>query len=410
MVRRQLPVHSPVPARALLEGLRAAVGSSAGHRERVESRIREHFGADGVLLTDSGTSALALSIAAAGARGAGDADLVALPAYGCYDLATAAQAAGAGAVLYDVSPRFLGPDWDSFTEAVHTDGVGCAVLAPLYGVPVDMDRARDAVSELPVTLVEDAAQGVGARYRGRPVGAWGALSVLSFGRGKGLTGGGGGALLTHGDAGRKTSGRLAYDLVRARTGWPELGAAAGQWALGRPSLYGIPSSLPFLGLGETVYHPPGPPLASMPDACLGVLAGSWEASFGEVELRRRNASRLARGVRAGDDVHGIEPPEGAEPGYLRLPVLPRGRAASRRLTGRDARMLGIERGYPRPLSRLAPFRDDVVNADADFPGAERLARDLVTLPTHGFLRERDLRRLEDRCRGPRGPAPGAVVP
>ena len=60
-----------------------------------------------LLLTDSGTSALALALQRAARERPGPA---ALPAFCCYDIATAADVAGVPFVLYDVDPETLGPD------------------------------------------------------------------------------------------------------------------------------------------------------------------------------------------------------------------------------------------------------------------------------------------------------------
>ena len=73
-----------------------------------------------------------------------------------------------------------------------------------------------------LAVVEDAAQGLGATWRGRPLGSFGDVSVLSFGRGKGWTGGVGGALLAeaveHVAAKRSKPVERAWLTVVARRG------------------------------------------------------------------------------------------------------------------------------------------------------------------------------------------------
>src|SRR5207247_2360158 len=88
----------------------------------------------------------------------------------------------------------------------------------------------------------------GGGRRGRPLGSLGVVSVLSFGRGKGWTGGRGGALLSRGGAG----GNGGNGNGGGGEGglWREAGVlalAAAQWAFARPAAYGIPASLPWLG-------------------------------------------------------------------------------------------------------------------------------------------------------------------
>ena len=381
-MRHLPPAHSPLSARALAAGVRAALGDDAS--ARVRARIARDWGARDVLLADSGTSALTLALRAAASLRPGAP--VALPAYGCYDLATAAEGAGLAAVLYDVSPRTLAPAPASFARAM--EARPCAVvIAHLYGVPVDVSAA----SMDGALVVEDAAQGAGASLRGRPAGALGSISILSFGRGKGRTGGRGGALLAHDRAGEAAVRRARLRAGGGGAGWGDVASAAALWALARPSVYGVPASLPFLRLGETIHHPPSPP-GTMSRAAAGVLAAGWEASSAECAVRRRHAARLLDACRAA----GLAVPrvsEGAEAGWLRLPVLLFGDDVERATTPL-ARRLGIMPGYPRALCDLEGFRDSIVNGIDDFAGARTLAQSLVTLPTHGLLREDDLRALE----------------
>ena len=121
---------------------------------------------------------------------------VALPAYCCYDVATAADGAGVAFHLYDLEPETLSPDLASLRRSFDA-GARSVVVAHLYGVPADLAAVRALAAEFGAIVIEDAAQGSGCEWRGRPAGAHGALGVLSFGRGKGVTGGKGGALLVN---------------------------------------------------------------------------------------------------------------------------------------------------------------------------------------------------------------------
>ena len=78
--------------------------------------------------------------------------------------------------------------WESLERALKR-GAGVVVVAPLCGIPVDWDRVGRCLAPYGALAVEDAAQGHGAEWRGLPLGGLGTLSVLSFARGKGWTGG-----------------------------------------------------------------------------------------------------------------------------------------------------------------------------------------------------------------------------
>lgn len=389
MIPRTLPpVHSPISLSALWRGWTSFGGHGDSAVSAVHRLVREWFGSREILLTDSGTSALALALKFAVASRPGR-SLVGLPAWACYDLATAADAAGAGVVLYDLDPQTLGPDWTSFDRALSAE-VAAVVVVHAYGIPVNLTEVTRRARAANILVIEDAAQAIGATIGGKRAGAVGDLGVLSFGRGKGWTGGGGGALLLNSDEPDLFLPR-PETLLPSGGGGGSVAKLTAQWMLARPSLYAIPSALPFLKLGQTIYHPPHPP-ANLGTAEAQVLLRTAPLQDREAELRRRNAGRLGRAV---TDAGAGKIPAGWDGGvasWLRLPVLP-GDAMLQRSHSQEAIRLGILPAYPTPLSRLPGF-DRVRAGDGPFPGAEELAQRLRTLPTHGGLSHSDLTRLE----------------
>ncbi|MGE3595704.1 MAG: DegT/DnrJ/EryC1/StrS family aminotransferase [Dehalococcoidia bacterium] len=374
---------------AVTAGLRASVLGDPGSevQRRVTEKLAARYGARDVLLTDSGTTALRLAILAAmgGSKGP-----VALPGYGCYDLATAAIGAGAHVALYDLDPWTLGPDLSSLGATMAATRPKAVVVAHLFGCAVDVDAVQ-AVSSGAV-VIEDAAQGAGGRLGGRPLGGIGSLSVLSFGRGKGMTGGGGGALLARDDRGLVLIGRARREVGAASTrGVGNMIAMAGQLVLGRPSLYGIPASLPFLHLGETVYQEPRVP-GRAPTASMAMLERLMDPSDLEAGTRERNATRLARSVTRSRLVEPIRVLPGSEPGYLRLPVLLRKTEETARAAA--WRRHGVTFMYPQTLKSLPALGPHLIDRGAALPGSSTLVERLLTLPTHGLLSEGDLRTLE----------------
>lgn len=389
MTLQQLPVRSPLTAGALASGLRAALGPDRVNAEgRVRALLRERYGAREVLLTDSGTSALRLALRAASETRGRD---VALPAFSCYDVGTAWLGAGVRPRLYDLDPVTLSPDRASLARALDRDAT-TVVVAYLYGIPLDWDVVDGVARDAGALVVEDAAQGVGTRWRGRRAGSLGDLSVLSFGRGKGWTGGGGGALLALTGAGEQALSVVNDAALPPASSAAALGRAAAQWIFGRPALYGLPASLPGLRLGDTVYHAPSPP-AGASDASLGILLATRALLEAEAAARRGNARELLAAVERTDGARTVRGPEAGTPGWLRLPLLADDPLADR-LDTREAAALGVMPSYPRPLYRLPPLREGLEAEEADpLEGAELLTRSLFTVPTHGLLRPGDLRAI-----------------
>jgi perosamine synthetase len=388
--RYQLPVYSPLSAAALAVGVRAAARPARNvlAQAQLTALLRARYDPQGVVLTDSGTTALTAALVGILRDRPGFS--VALPAYACYDVATAARGADAPVCLYDLDPHTLAPDLGSVRAALR-GGAAAIVVVYLYGCPLDLAELNQLAAQAGAIVIEDAAQAAGATFGGRPAGALGSLGVLSFGRGKGLTGGSGGALLAHDEAGVHVLERARGLLGAPRRGWSEVSAILAQWALARANLYALPASLPFLRLGETVFRDPRPLRAPTGASC-SVVAATWAAAAREVEVRRRHAEQLLNALRGRPGLEPIRTPPQARPGYLRLPVLA-SPSARCRAAETAARRLGIMPGYPFALCDLKGFSPHCLNRDAALSGSRLLAARLCTLPTHSRLDAGDLTKL-----------------
>ncbi len=387
-LRRLPPVQSPIGARALFA---AGAGAAAGVGDvtlydAVRAFLVTHFGADAVALTDSGTSALVLALRLAVPAGG----TVALPGYGCLDLAAAAIRAGVRVRLYDLEPATLSADLESLRRAAER-GVDAIVVTHLFGYAADLAGACAIARAVGARVIEDAAQHAGGRVGGRPLGAGGPLAVLSFGRGKGVTGGRGGALLarTGGEPASATEAvrHWAASQATSPAGWGDLARAAAQWAFGRPALYWLPASIPQLRLGETVYRPAGEP-GGLSRAAAAIVARAFSGLEAARDRRARRARWYDEHLTGAPMLRLVQPRDDTSPGYLRFPVLDDASRAPRP-------DLGIVRNYPRPLLEEPALADVVHPGEPDTPGAREIAQRLLTLPTHDDVREPDARRIAD---------------
>ena len=204
-----------------------------------------------------------------------------------------------------------------------------------------------------------------------------------------MTAGGGGALLARGRRGTNLlEGVRGHSAAGARGlgGWVRLAAQA---LLSHPLVYRVPAQLPWLGLGETPYHKPWTPRTIDTAQAAGVLSRPRPVSLiWEAEGRRRAATRLGELLQNELGIGLVQPPsgDGIQPGWLRFPVLldasHRGRVGSTR-----SNRLGVIGGdTPATLPRLPEWTS---RATGEWPGAARLAAELVTLPTHRWVRDAD---------------------
>jgi len=392
-VTRLPPVYSPLSLGAIVESLAAAARGEA-ERASLEADLAETFSADRVILTGSGTQALQLALAGVRPTNS-EGRVVAMPAYSCYDLVTAAVGAGVRVRFYDVDPVTLTPDVDSLRAVLH-DGVSAVVAANLYGYPLDASALAEACASEGVPIIEDAAQGIGTRTsRGRG-GTWGTASVLSFGRGKGWTGGGGGALLLRGDRADALSIAGTDEGRAAAAGRPSAKTAAvtfAAWLLGRPALYRIPTAVPGLGLGETRYRPPQP-AGSISGFSAALVRRTAGPAIEAIEARREVADLYRQALhRSRARFDACDPAGGRRRAtYLRFPVLAGddARAARTAVLGRD---LGVAPGYPLALPDLPEAGSLTLPSRTSLSGSRELAARLVTLPTHRWAGPAAVRRI-----------------
>ena len=157
-----------------------------------ESALTKHSGAKYVLAVSSGTAALHTSLAA---LGVGPGDEVILPAWSWYACYNAILMTGALPVFAETDES-LNIDPDDMERKITAQTKAIMVLH-LYGAAAGMDRILEIARRRNVKVLEDAAQGVGAEYRGRPLGTLGEMGIYSFQISKTITSGEGGAVMTN---------------------------------------------------------------------------------------------------------------------------------------------------------------------------------------------------------------------
>ena len=385
--RWQPPAFAPVAKAALWRALSTAASSDTDPRPALAARLEKRFNASVVHLADSGTSALQIAIRLA--RVSAGEGPVALPAYACFDVGAAAVGACAPIALYDVDPATLAPDLDSLTAALAA-GARIVVVAPIAGIPVPWDEVVKCASAFGAMVVEDAAQCHGARWRDRPLGTLAGVSVLSFGRGKGWTGGRGGAVLVRDRVLAEYSRGLPLPAPSMRSEVSAVGVAAAMRLFAHPRRYAVPAHVPWLHLGETRYREPAPLAGMSRSAAALVLANETDADA-EAAHRRTNARALLESLAERPDAADpIVVSADSRPGYLRLPL--RLRRGAQVVHGPGGERHGILTGYPSTLAELPAVRSWLRVAGA-VPGARALVRELVTVPTHSLTTYHDRRAI-----------------
>jgi dTDP-4-amino-4,6-dideoxygalactose transaminase len=155
--------------------------------------LEERIGSPKALLTHSCTAALEM---AAILSGVGPGDEVIMPSFTFVSTANAFTLRGATPVFVDIRADTLNLD-ETRIEAAITPRTKAIVPVHYAGVGCDMDAIMDIAARHDLLVIEDAAQGLIAGIRGRPLGGIGHLAALSFHETKNIISGEGGALLVN---------------------------------------------------------------------------------------------------------------------------------------------------------------------------------------------------------------------
>lgn len=369
-----------------------AISDPGGSLARFRSALAERWSAtQACYLVSSGRAALALTLMAA--RRLSERRRVILPAYSCPTVVQSIQTAGLEPVFCDVSPVTL--DLERQALGWLSDPKPLAILPThLYGLAVDIRDLLALGQAQGIYIIEDAAQAFGARVNGKMAGCLGEAGFYSLGRGKCLPAGHGGAITARGEFAAAIA-----ETIDAHTP-PQIKRGAG--ALVAFLMYGALTHP--LGWWFVVRTPLNPASAGMNAAKLppirldrmaAVPAGLGRSVLDRLDsaqaIARRNAAVMMERLAGYRFVSFIEPPRSAEPVFLRLPILVNGEERAKALFERLRRAgIGVSRSYYHTLPELFPELSTRANA---YPGAERLAKCLLTLPTHPFMNEEDLGKI-----------------
>jgi dTDP-4-amino-4,6-dideoxygalactose transaminase len=164
-----------------------------------EAELARRVGVAHAVALSSGTAGLHLALQLLGVQPDDD---VLVPSFTFVATAAAVTYLGARPVLVDCSSSNWTMDADRVAEDMAARArtghlPGAVVAVDLYGQCADYDRLTALCDQFEVPLVSDAAEALGATYRGRPAGSFGAAAVFSFNGNKIITTSGGGMLVSH---------------------------------------------------------------------------------------------------------------------------------------------------------------------------------------------------------------------
>jgi dTDP-3-amino-3,4,6-trideoxy-alpha-D-glucose transaminase len=307
--------------------------------EAFERELAARLEAREAVAVASGTEAIQLALEAIGV-GPGD-EVITSPLTAAFT-ALAVMRAGARVVFADLDPLTLNVAPEAVERSL-TPRTRALLPVHLYGHPADLDPLHDIARRRSVTLVEDACQAIGARYKGRPVGALSGIGALSFYPTKNLGAFGDGGAVVVQDA------AVGARLRRLRNG----------------------------GQGEKYCHEVAGINSRLDEMQAAVLRLKLRHLEAWTERRRALAARYLAGLHGTGIELPIEQPWAQAVWHLFVVRHPRRDALAAALFERG---IGTLVHYPIPLHLQPAFAGTGVRGD--FPVAERATREILSLPLY----------------------------
>lgn len=245
MIDVRIPLSNPditeLEIEAVVRVLRTSRLSLGPQLLAFEQAMASYVGTGYAAALSSGTAGLHLGLQALGIR---EGDEVILPSFTFIAAANAILYQRATPVFVDIDPVTLNLDPAAVRAAI-TSRTRAILAVHTFGCPADLDPLLEIAHTHNLHLIEDACEAIGAEYRGRKVGGFGALGVFSFYPNKPITTGEGGVLVTNDSALASTvkalrnQGRTEHDdwLQHSLLGYnyrlPEINCALGVAQLSR---------------------------------------------------------------------------------------------------------------------------------------------------------------------------------
>ena len=352
-----IPINIPLLGKEEKEAVQAVLDSGAltnasyeggKYVREFEAKLKAKVRTKHAIAVSSGTAALHTSLVA---YGIGTGDEVIVPAFTFEATANVVLACGAKPVFadikadYNIDPEDVRKKLGRKTKAI--------IPVDVYGYPADLDEIGEMAEKSGVKVIEDAAESLGAEYRGRPAGKTDQAGCFSLYATKVITSGEGGAITTDDDE--------FADKVRLVRN------------------HGMRGGYDTRVLGFNY---------RLPEIPAAIASVQMDRLDGYIKARRRNASALTERV---SKLKGVELRQNSSDRkhvwYLytlymakkRDHVIQRLRAAG----------VGATAYWETPVNRMPLYRD-LGYAGMSLPMALGAARHVISLPVHPGLKEEEV--------------------
>jgi perosamine synthetase len=361
------PMVSEEEARAVLEVLESGTFVHGSTTHTFEAQFADRIGTRYAISVSSCTAALHLCLFAGGVAAG---DVVAVPAMTHVATAHAVEYCGARPIFVDSDPTTGNMDIDALEEAAG-DVLAAIMVVHYLGLPVEMGRVLDIAASAGAFVLEDCALAVDATYEGRKVGTFGRAGCFSFYPTKHLTSVEGGMVTTDDEA-----------LAAAITSRRAFGYDKPLGQRPRPGIYDVTE----LGYNYRM---------SEIEAAVGLAQLAKLDAF--QAARETNFAALSSALADVDELTVFPSSLGAAKSshFCLNAVLPKDGRIDRDTVAADLRANGIGTSvhYPKAVPLTTFYREKYGYRDGQFPVAEWIASQALSLPVGPHLADGDPDRI-----------------
>lgn len=334
---------------AVIEVLESGMLAQGSRVKAFEEAFAEMCGVEHAVATTSGTTALHTALLAHGIE---PGDEIITSAFTFIASANSILFVDARPVFVDIDPLTFNIDPDQI-EAALTEKTRAIMPVHLFGLSADMDRIQDIAEKHGLLIIEDACQSHGATYHGRRVGSFG-TGTFSLYPTKNMTSAEGGMITTDDDQVAEEARVVRQHGMRRRYYHDQLG----------------------FNFRMTDVH----------------------AAIGQEQLKKLdgfNHRRQANAEYFSEHLKGVQTPqvpEGCEHVFHQYTI--RVKDGKRDQLVKHLREHGVGAGiyYPVPIHQQTYYTEEL-GYDQQLPETERACREVLSLPVHPGLREKDLEQI-----------------
>jgi perosamine synthetase len=349
------------------QGMFWAIGPNI---EKFEGMLADRIGKKYAVAFNSGTSALHAILLA---YGIGEGDEVIVPSFTFIATANSPLFVNAKPVFADIEAETYGLDPEDVKERI--TGKTRAVMPIDYGgLSCRVKELREIAEDHKLLLIEDAAESLGARVDGKPVGSFGDVAMFSFCGNKVITTGEGGMLVT--------DKRDVYERLKL---------LRSHGRLETENYFASAKLMDYICLGYNWRM-------SNVTAALGISQlGKLDKV---VEMRRRNAAYMSKSLSKLGVVEPPNPPKRFFHVYQMYTVKVRGGEKTRDgLKGYIAEKGVMAKVYFSPVHLTSFYRDRFGFQGGELPMTERISKQVLTLPMYASLTKDEMDYVIESVKG-----------